>query len=104
MSGGRLAGKAALITGAGGGIGSAISGRFAAEGATVLCTDLDAATAERTAQRIAASGGKAAALACDVTDSAAAKRAVAAAVERFGALHILVNNAAFFLPDATLPE
>src|SRR5262249_15297081 len=49
-------------------------------------------------------GGAAAAAACDVSDSRQAKAAVDGAVRRFGALHVLVNNAAFFVPDATLPD
>jgi len=101
---GRLAGKVALVTGAGGAIGGAIARLFAAEGAAVLCADLDRATARRTARAIAADGGAAAAFAGDVSDSEAAKAAAAMAVRRFGALHVLVNNAAFFVPDATLPE
>ena len=101
---GRLAGKVALVTGAGGAIGGAIARLFAAEGAAVVCADIDRATARRTARAIAAEGGAAIAFAGDVSDSIAAKAAAATAVRRFGALHVLVNNAAFFVPDATLPE
>ena len=55
----RLKGKAALVTGAGGGLGGAIARRFAAEGASVLCSDRDLAKAEATAKAIVAAGGNA---------------------------------------------
>ncbi len=94
----RLAGRVALITGAGGGIGAAIAHRFAGEGARVGVADLDAGKAAAVA---AAIGPAALAIPCDVADPAAAEAAVAATLARFGALHILVNNAAAFTPDAT---
>jgi NAD(P)-dependent dehydrogenase (short-subunit alcohol dehydrogenase family) len=102
--GAKLRGKSAIVTGAGGGIGRAIALCFAEEGASVLCADVDFEAAQLTAEAAAARGGAASAVACDVTNSAAAKQAAASAVDRFGGLHVLVNNAAFFLPDATLPE
>ena len=101
---GKLRDKVAIVTGAGGDIGRAISLHYAAEGAAVLCADTNLKTARQTAREVKARGDEAATVECDVSDSAAAKGAVAAAVHRFGALHILVNNAAYFLPDATLPE
>src|SRR4029077_741828 len=100
----RLGGKVAVVTGAGGGIGRAICLHYAAAGATVLCADVNVKTAKQTAGELKARGGTAVAVECDVSDSAAAKAAVETAVRRFGALQILVNNAAFFVPDATLPE
>lgn len=99
--GGRLAGKVAIVTGAGGGIGRAIACRFVACGARVLCTDVDAATAREAAE---AAGDGAASLACDVGREADAEAAIAEAVSRFGGLSVLVNNAAAFLPDATVVE
>lgn len=104
MSGPRLEGRTAIVTGAGGDIGRAISKAFAAEGAKVLCTDIDAEAAETTAAVIRSAGGTAAAFACDVSQSASARAAVEAAIARFGSLHILVNNAAVFPPEATIPE
>ncbi len=87
----RLADKTVLITGAGGGIGGGIAERFAAEGAQILCCDLDEMAAARVAANI---GGGAAAYGCDVSDPDQARTAVARAVELFGALHVLVNGAA----------
>jgi NAD(P)-dependent dehydrogenase (short-subunit alcohol dehydrogenase family) len=100
----RLRDKVAIVTGAGGDIGRAIARRFAFEGAAVLCADIDANTARQTVAEIKSTDAEALAAECDVSNSAAAKAAVEATVARFGALHILVNNAAYFLPDATLPE
>jgi NAD(P)-dependent dehydrogenase (short-subunit alcohol dehydrogenase family) len=104
MTSGRLEGKVAIVTGAGGGIGSAISAAFAAEGSKVLCADIDGTRAVATAAAIRDAGGAAEAVICDVSQSAAALHAAAAAVEAFGALHILVNNAAVFPRNAKIPE
>jgi NAD(P)-dependent dehydrogenase (short-subunit alcohol dehydrogenase family) len=100
----RLLSKVAMVTGAGGDIGRAICLHLAAEGAAVLCTDINGESANRAAREVKAQGGNAVAAICDVTVSAEAKKAIATAVHRFGGLHILVNNAAFFVADATLPE
>src|SRR5262249_47364811 len=87
-----LAGKRALVTGAGSGIGAAIAERFAALGAQVWATDRDERTARDTADRIRRSGGAAEAVTLGVTDAAAAA-AAASAFEGRGGPHILVNNA-----------
>jgi NAD(P)-dependent dehydrogenase (short-subunit alcohol dehydrogenase family) len=88
-----LAGKTALVTGAGSGIGAAIAELLAAAGARVFATDRDAETARATAARIADAGGSAEPLPLDVSDEAACARAAAAVGGAGGALDILVNNA-----------
>ena len=89
----RFAGKVALVTGAGQGIGRATAERLAGEGAKVLCTDIDQAAASATAAAIRNAGGQARARALDVTDPAACTGAVAGAVGAFGRLDMLVNSA-----------
>jgi len=89
----RLAGKVALITGAGTGIGLASAELFAAEQARVVVAEYDAATGRAAADAIVSAGGEALFVRTDVTDEDSVKAAIAAAVERFGALHILYNNA-----------
>lgn len=89
----RLEGKVALVTGAGSGIGKASSLRFAAEGASVMCVDLDETSAQGTAAAIAEGGGSSAALRVDVTDEAAVKAACEETVRELGGLDVLYNNA-----------
>jgi 7-alpha-hydroxysteroid dehydrogenase len=89
----RLDGDVALVTGAGAGIGRAIAQTFAAAGACVVVTDLKADAAERVAHEIVASGGRALGRACNVVEEGDLDAAVAAALEAFGKLTILVNNA-----------
>jgi glucose 1-dehydrogenase len=90
---GRVSGKVALVAGAGGGIGGAGAEALAREGAAVFCTDIDAAAAEAVAGRIRDAGGQAAAQALDVRDRAAVDGAIAAAVDRFDRLDILLECA-----------
>ncbi len=92
----RLAGRVALITGAGQGIGRAFARRFSAEGAAVVAADLNADTADATAEQIAGAGGAALGVRVDVADPASVEAAVRAAVDRFGRVDALVNNAAIF--------
>jgi len=91
----RLAGKVALITGAANGLGRVAAERFAAEGARVVVADVDDAT--EVLRAIAAAGGVAAAVNCDVSDDAAVRDAVAFAVNTFGDVHVLYNNAGVML-------
>jgi NAD(P)-dependent dehydrogenase (short-subunit alcohol dehydrogenase family) len=101
-TGGRLAGRVALVTGGGGEIGSAICRRFAREGAKVAIADLDPGKSEAATRAIAESGGMAVALAVDVADEESARAAVSRTVEAFGSLTTLVNVAAAVTPDGTV--
>jgi NAD(P)-dependent dehydrogenase (short-subunit alcohol dehydrogenase family) len=105
---GRLDGRVALITGAGGGIGHQAALLFAAEGASVVAVDLDEATASEAAGRVAAAGGRCVAFGADVSTSDGCEAMVAFAESTYGALHVLFNNAGVMLSgddDAiTTPE
>ena len=100
----RFDGYGVLITGAGRGIGAATARLLAAEGARVLVTDLDGARAESVAAEIRADGFAAEATACDVANRAAVEAAVSYAVETFGGLDVLVNNAYSCSLDSMLFE
>ena len=104
MSTDRLAGKAALVTGAGNGIGRAIARGLAAEGAAVACADIAVDDARAVTEAIRDAGGRAIARDCDVSDGASARAAVEAAAAEFGALQVVVCNAAAFVPIAPLAE
>ena len=89
----RLSGKASLVTGASRGIGEAIGRRFAREGARVFLVARDVEAIERHAEDLRGEGLEAFALFCDVNDEASIRGAVGAAVDRFGTIDVLVNNA-----------
>lgn len=93
MSGGRLAGRAALITGAADGIGQGMARRFAREQAAILVVDYDAGKGASTAEELKALGARSAFFRCDVTHKEEVQAAVAACAEAFGSVDILVNNA-----------
>jgi 3-oxoacyl-[acyl-carrier protein] reductase len=93
---GRLSGKVAVITGAGQGIGRGIALRFAEEGANLALCDLNLETAEETAGLARAKNVEAAAWKTNVAERADVEFFVGAAVERFGGLDVLVNNAGIF--------
>jgi|SRR5262245_13942992 len=101
---GRLDGKIAFITGAGGAIAGAIAQRFATEGAAVMCVDVNADAAARTAGSIASAGGRAIAQRCDVSKATDVKEAIDAAVEAFSRIDVLVNTAANNEPLGTTVE
>ena len=100
-----LPGKAAIVTGAGRGIGKATAELFAAAGAAVAVLDISEEHAQRTAEAIGSTGGTAIALTCDVTDEKAVEAAFAQAVDELGAIDILVNNAGMAIrkPATELP-
>jgi NAD(P)-dependent dehydrogenase (short-subunit alcohol dehydrogenase family) len=89
----RFEGKVAVVTGAGAGIGRAIAEAFAEEGASVVVADLNQERADAVAGGIREHGGRAVAVAADVSLAADAERLADEAVSAFGAMHCLVNNA-----------
>jgi NAD(P)-dependent dehydrogenase (short-subunit alcohol dehydrogenase family) len=95
---------AALVSGGGGTIGSEIAAALAAGGATVAVADLDTGAAQRTAERIAESGGTAFAVELDVASEASWQQARDAVAERAGGIGVLVNSAAVEGPIARLAE
>lgn len=95
MAEGKLAGKVALVSGSGRGIGREIALKLARDGARVVVNDLDAAPAEETMAAIRGAGGEAVACNGDVTAEGFAERFVSAAVDTWGGLDIVVNNAGY---------
>jgi NAD(P)-dependent dehydrogenase (short-subunit alcohol dehydrogenase family) len=99
-----LIGRAAVVTGAGSGIGRAIAIGFAKAGAAVACVDLDEASGRNTAGTIETAGGRAIAVACDVSREADTLAAAGAAQDALGPVHILVNAGAGYDPNGTVLE
>jgi NAD(P)-dependent dehydrogenase (short-subunit alcohol dehydrogenase family) len=100
----RFDGRTALVTGAGSGIGAAIARDLAAAGAVVVLGDLDEPGMEAVAADIDRAGGTAHCTRLDVADAESVEAAVRLAVERTGALHLLVNNAGIGGPQAVVGE
>lgn len=88
-----FAGKVVVITGAAGGLGRALARSFAAAGARIAALDRDAAGAEALAAELRSEGRQALGQGCDVTDAAACERAMAAVIETWGRIDVLINNA-----------
>ena len=97
---GRLEGRVAIITGGGHGIGRAYALRLAHEGASVVVAEIDERAALAVAQELQSAGHQAIGLRTDVSDKDSVERMAQAALERFGRIDVLVNNAAIF---ATVP-
>ncbi len=90
---GRLAGKAAVVTGGASGIGEASAKLFAQEGASVLIADRDAGKGKEVQRAICAAGGRGEFLILNIAEPGEAERMVETAVQEFGGLHVLLNNA-----------
>ncbi len=102
-----FAGKVALVTGGGGGIGQAAGLAFAREGASVMAVDINAGAAAATAELIRAQGGQAEAFAADVSQASQVQAYVARTLERFGRIDFFFNNAGIegvVAPTTDYPE
>lgn len=95
----RLEGKVALVTGAGSGIGKLTAKLFASEGAKVVISDVVDDAGQATVEEIRADGGEAAFVHADVSKASDAEAMVRFAVDTFGGLHVLMNNAGIFHPQ-----
>ena len=99
----RLEGRVAIVTGAARGIGAAIAGRYAAEGARVVVADRDLDAARATAEGLTAAGGAATPSRVDVSDAGAVASMVAGVLEQYGLVDVLTHNAGIY-PSSPLEE
>jgi len=99
---GRLDGKVAIITGAASGMGEAAARLFAAEGAKVVAGDVSVAKLEAIVAEITAAGGDAVAISLDVSQAESWAAAAATAIERYGKINVLINNAGIFTGKSLL--
>ena len=95
----RLKGKSAIVTGAGSGIGRAIALKLAEDGAEIVAADINEEPAKSVAEAICAEGGQAIGTATDITMRASIDAMEAAAIENFGKIDILINNAGTNAPE-----
>ncbi|MCZ6821708.1 MAG: SDR family NAD(P)-dependent oxidoreductase, partial [Deltaproteobacteria bacterium] len=91
----RLKGKVAIVTGGASGIGAATLRRFAAEGASVVCADINDAAGVEIVSKLGADGAKAVFQHCDVSQLADIEATVELAVKTYGGLDVMYNNAAW---------
>ncbi|MFV0254512.1 MAG: SDR family NAD(P)-dependent oxidoreductase [Beutenbergiaceae bacterium] len=101
---GQFAGKVALVTGAGSGIGEAVALALGGEGAQVAVADINEAAAQSVVERIARSGGSASAVAGDVADPGQVRASIEEIVRGHGGLHLAVNNAGIGGPSGPLAD
>lgn len=99
-----MTGRTVLITGAAGDIGQAIAGCFVSQGANVILADINFGRIEQHAAAIRENGGMAHAVACDVRNEESSRAAIEEAIDQFGSLHVLINNAAAETPRGTVSD